>query len=335
MVVTLLLLSPLWTTPVVNAEDKTIKEETETATPRRVVARVNGVEINKRELDSKISIIIPSRVVHSSLKGEKMESIRKEALDSIIINELLYQKASKEGFKAEKREINKRIKELQGEFKEPLEDILKRDGFSMDGLRRRVERGFLIKKVVEEMDRDIEAQVKKKVTDRYVEDYYIDNKEKFIEPERMRLREIHFKADPGGGQKHWDEVRAKAVEVLKRVKAGEDFAELASEFSQGKYAKKGGDMGFVRKGGLMQEIEVSVEDLGVGEVAGPIWTMYGYHIVRLEEKAPPIQRKFEEVRKRLKKELEGKEFKKIRKKMIDDLKENAKIEYIVEKEDNK
>ena len=119
---------------------------------------------------------------------------------------------------------------------------------------------------------------------------------------------------------------------MKEIKAGKDFAKLAKEFSQDIYASKGGDMGFGHKGSIIPEIEMVANKLQVGEVAGPIWSIYGYHIIKLEEKAPPIQRTFAEVKENLKKEREQAEFKKMKIQWIEELKKEAKIEYLNEED---
>ena len=119
---------------------------------------------------------------------------------------------------------------------------------------------------------------------------------------------------------------------MKEIKAGKDFAKLAKEFSQDIYASKGGDMGFGHKGSIIPEIEMGANKLQEGEEAGPIWPIYGYHIIKLEEKAPPIQRTFAEVKENLKKEREQAEFKKMKIQWIEELKKEAKIEYLNEED---
>ena len=304
------------------------------AAEKKIVARVNGIGLTEDDLQGEVNKIIPGEIVHRSLTEERIKGIMKRALDNLIIGELIYQEAKAQGLKVKKKEIDMEIKELRERLKEPLEDIIEKNKLGMEDLRREIERSLLIKKAIEKMDRNIEAQVKKRLTDTYLREYYEKNKERFKEPERIRLREILLRVDPGGGQAQWDEVKAKATDILKRIKAGEDFARLATELSQDEYAKKGGDMGFVHKGSLIPEIEAEAERLKIGEVAGPIWTIYGYHIIKLEEKAPPIQRTFEETKERLRKSLKEEEFKDMRNGWIAGLKEKANIEYLIQGSNN-
>jgi parvulin-like peptidyl-prolyl isomerase len=77
--------------------------------------------------------------------------------------------------------------------------------------------------------------------------------------------------------------KAKAEEVLAKVKAGEDFAALAKQYSQDTTASAGGDLGFFGKGKMVPEFETAAFALKAGEVSGIVKTVYGYHIIKVTE----------------------------------------------------
>ena len=78
--------------------------------------------------------------------------------------------------------------------------------------------------------------------------------------------------------------RPKAEEVLKRAKAGEDFAKLAKEFSTEPGAKeKGGDLGWFGHGQMVPEFEQAAFKLKPGEISDIVETKFGYHIIKLED----------------------------------------------------
>lgn len=303
--------------------------------PPKVVVKVNGAEIDELDLLGMTNTLIPGAVIHGSVSEKKRIEIKKKAFDMLITNELMYQEAKKQDIKVKKNEIEKKIDEIKKRLiknKTTLDKTLKNAKLTMKELEKEIENSLYIDKLNKKIDEEIKANAAKKITDSYLEDYYNKNKEKFKIPERIRLREILLRVDPGSGPKGWEEAQVRAEEILKEIKAGKDFAKLAIEVSEDMYASNGGDMGFAHIGSIMPEIEAVAEKLNVGDVAGPIWSLFGYHIIKLEEKAPVVQETFAEVKENLKKDLEITEFKKRKKEWLTGLKKVAEIEYMNEED---
>jgi parvulin-like peptidyl-prolyl isomerase len=129
----------------------------------------------------------------------------------------------------------------------------------------------------------------------------------------------------------WNAAKKKAMELAERTRNGEDFAELAREHSEGPSAAKGGDMGWAHRGSLLQELDYVASTLKKGEVSGPVMTIYGYHILKLEDIKPSVLKKYADVNKeQLAKELKAKEQKRLLKSWKTGLISRANIEYLRE-----
>ena len=102
--------------------------------------------------------------------------------------------------------------------------------------------------------------------------------------EEIRVRHILLNVPSNATEEEKAEKRAKLEEILGRVRAGEDFGELAKKFSEGPSAHRGGDLGFHPKGSIDPDFEKVVFTLEPGEVSDVFQTRFGYHIAKLEEK---------------------------------------------------
>ena len=85
-----------------------------------------------------------------------------------------------------------------------------------------------------------------------------------------------------------DSVRARAEEIRRRAVAGEDFAELARQFSQDPgTSRRGGDVGRFSRGEMVRPFEEAAFALEEGEISEPVETPYGYHVIQLRERFVP------------------------------------------------
>jgi parvulin-like peptidyl-prolyl isomerase len=80
------------------------------------------------------------------------------------------------------------------------------------------------------------------------------------------------------------QAKAKAQDVLKKIKDGGDFATLAKQYSQASDAASGGDLGFFSKGQLPDNVQAAAEALQPDQVSDVLKTQYGYEILKVVEK---------------------------------------------------
>lgn len=130
-----------------------------------------------------------------------------------------------------------------------------------------------------------EVAAKVAVSDDDLKSYYDTHQDEFKTPEMVRARHILIKVDKSASEEDKKQAQKKAEDILSKIKAGEDFAKLASEFSDDPGSKsKGGDLGFFARGRMVKPFEDAVLALKVGEVSGIVESPFGYHIIKAEER---------------------------------------------------
>lgn len=287
-----------------------------------IVVSVNGVGISEAEVQMAIDVLIPRSLFHRTVTSEKREQFRKPAIDSLIERELLYHEAKRLGLSIKKAEIKEVFNKSKESFKKKKDfnDALKKQGLTEESYKKLIEKELLVKRFLKQ-----EVEDKAGVGEEDLEKYYNENKKRFFAAERIKLLEMSVTVPATATKEERENKKKKAEELLNRLKAGEDFSEVAYNYSEDDYRVKGGDLGWVHKGRLEPGIEDAALKLKIGEISGLIETIYGYHIVKLEEKKPAEQLSFSEVKDSLKKELETKKHKELKETLINALKEKAVI----------
>ena len=128
--------------------------------------------------------------------------------------------------------------------------------------------------------------------------YYAAHPEKFTSPPQPRVAIILLRVDPAAPETDWQKAAEEGRDLVKRLRAGEDFAELARQYSGDVTAEDGGDMGYLHEGmlpGLPAEI---VSKLQPGETSDPVTLMEGVAIFRLIDRKQPGINSFAAVQER-------------------------------------
>ncbi|MCL5746110.1 MAG: peptidylprolyl isomerase, partial [Acidobacteria bacterium] len=136
-------------------------------------------------------------------------------------------------------------------------------------------------------------------TDAELQRMYDQNKDRFRTPERVKVRHILL-TTTGKSPQEEAAIKAKAEDLLKQVKAGANFADLARKYSNDPgSASKGGDLDWIVRGQTVPEFEQAAFSLKPGETSNLIKTQYGYHIIQVLAKEPAHLKTFEEVKNEL------------------------------------
>lgn len=123
--------------------------------------------------------------------------------------------------------------------------------------------------------------------------YYHQHPEKFTVPERVRVAVILLKVPPYAPAARWQARLEEAKALRQQVLDGKDFGTLARVHSEHETAQRGGDLGLVHAGMLIQELQGIVDSLQVGDLAEPAAILQGVVLVRLDERQPAELMPFE------------------------------------------
>jgi peptidyl-prolyl cis-trans isomerase D len=147
-----------------------------------------------------------------------------------------------------------------------------------------------------------DAESKVTITPSDLERYYHDHQDEYRVPDRVKVRHILIRTPTPGpdgkiDQAGLDAARAKAADILKQVKAGGNFAELAKKYSEDPGTKDmGGEMEWFGKGQMVPEFEQTAFSLNKGQVSDLVKTTYGFHIIQTEDKETAHVKPFTEVK---------------------------------------
>ncbi len=134
--------------------------------------------------------------------------------------------------------------------------------------------------------------------------YYEQNKARYGTPEERRASHILIGVEPGASEAQKNAARARAEELLAKLKAGADFAALAKADSQDPgSAPSGGDLGFFTRDTMVKPFADAAFALKEGETSGVVESEFGFHIIRLTAIKPAAQRDFESVRASIEAEI--------------------------------
>ena len=164
------------------------------------------------------------------------------------------------------------------------------------------------------------------VTDKEIEEYYNNNINEFQIPEKVKVSLILIAVDSNAGEDAKAEKKKQAEQVLYKAKAGENFAELAQQFSDDAATKKrGGVMGFFPRGSKSAEIEEVAFNLEKDEVSDLVLTEKGYNIIKMLDKKEGTTKSLEDSRKTINSKLTQKKKNEAVQQLLKDLKAKTKV----------
>ena len=228
------------------------------------IATINGKEIDHERLQQLFNRMIAQE--KGRIKPEQAMMYQTAALEQVMDYALMLNDAKKK-FRASGREVDQAIEQIMQANKVPsksaLESALKNMGQTLSGFKKMIKEEIIVSKMVN--------RIKGEVT---------------VTPNDLReVKASHILILSRGSDVKSDfEARAKAEEILERIKKGENFAALALKYSEDPgSAKMGGELGYFPTGKMAPEFENAAFSLKPNEVSDVIKTSYGYHVIKVED----------------------------------------------------
>jgi peptidyl-prolyl cis-trans isomerase C len=257
-----------------------------------VVAKVGGKEIKKSELIDRASAIRARLQIDDSTV-----SFYQKVLEELIGAELLFQSSMARGFSPTEEEVGGQIAALRARFPGEAEFTqgLSAQGLTLEELQKMMSRDMAIEKLIE-----TEIVPRVSVSEESKKAFYEENSEQMKRPEQAKLSHILVRVESDASPEIRGQAQKKAVDLHRRLEAGEDFATLARENSDDPGSKaKGGDLSWVARGQTVPAFETAAFALQPGQTSDVVETQFGFHIIRLAELKPSELIPYEEVRERI------------------------------------
>ena len=285
--------------PAVKEQAKELKTQpaVQPKSPKDPVARVNGTAISRLELDRALKVLLSQNQVEQPLAPEMMQQAESAALDQLISAELIYQEGSKLEVKDLDKRVAEKIAQNRAKFNSDaeLEKALQGVDMTLKDMQDFTRKDIVISNL-------IETRFASKVvsTEAEARKFYDENLEKYFKkPETARASHILIGTEEKSTPEQRKQAKAKAEAILKRLRAGEDFAALAKSDSTCPSKSQGGDLGSFGHGQMVPAFEQAAFALKPGEMSGVVETQFGYHIIKLTEKQEASTESFENVKAKI------------------------------------
>lgn len=260
----------------------------------RVVAKVNGdivtqSEFEMRQVSSVQAAGVSPDQVEAYLRANNAR-ILQEAVDDVLIA----QRADELGIKIRAEYVTEIIEGIKKDNKiesdDALREQLRREGMTLDNLKRNITRSILRRQV---LNRELEAKIT--VSDAELEATYrarLDTD--YTRPATVHLKEILVAQDAAP---------QLAQDLVRRARGGEAFEDLARGYSTASTRSSGGDLGTLNLRELHTEVQKAAEALRPGEVSDPVPGPDGFRILKLVERSEGGVIPFDEVKADIRKRL--------------------------------
>jgi peptidyl-prolyl cis-trans isomerase C len=290
-----------------------------------VVARVNGEDVKKTELEMAIKSLEDR--ARSAVPPEQRDAVYRQVLDRLIGFHLLVQESKARKVLAPPWEVDGQVEQIKKQF--PSEDAFKQmlqsRGVTLEQLRSDTAQTISVNLMLKS-----ELEQKIAVTEGDSKKFFDENKARFRQEESVHASHILIRTPENADAATKAKARAQADDLLAQLKKGGNFADLAKKYSQDPgSAPNGGDLGFFSKGQMVPAFDQAAFSLKPGQTSGVVETSFGYHIIRVSEAKAGRDLGYEEVKGQIDDYLKQQLREKKSQEFVDQLKAKGKIQIYI------
>ena len=263
------------------------------ATASAVFARVGDTSITHDEYNAAFTAATRGKFYHGKPPDGEIAAMQREVAEQMVARIVLLREIKRQGLRPDAAAIQKQVAVYDQRY--ASSEAWKKD------------RAQLLPPLVVRLEQDdLLAQIEKSVrspaqlSEAQVRAYFAAHRDKFTEPEQLRVSVILLKVDPSATSATWKGAEEQAKGLAIRARAGEDFAVLARQYSAEASAQQGGDMGYLHKGMLPDGSQEALEKMKVGAISEPQRLLEGVAVFRLADRKLPVVHAFDEVKVRAK-----------------------------------
>jgi peptidyl-prolyl cis-trans isomerase SurA len=248
-----------------------------------IIARVNNDIITRSEYQHEQQQLKEDCLRQDSSRTEQeCQQTQKDALRGLIDRELLLDKGKQLEITAD-TEVIKRLDEMRKQMKlnslDDLEKAASAQGVSFEDFKQNMKTEIITQQVIQ---REVGSHMN--VGSDEVKKFYEEHKSELARPEAVKISEILISTDPAGDdQQKIDALKAKAEDLVKQIRAGASFEDLAKKESQDPSAAQGGDLGMFERGKLAKQLEDMTFAMNKGDVSDAIRTKQGFVILKVTD----------------------------------------------------
>ena len=253
----------------------------------RIIAVVNDDVVLESEVTTRLRTV-KAQLAQRNTRLPPEEALRKQVLERLILLRLQLQAAERSGIVINDNALNTAVNGIAKQNNMSLAQFratLEKDGFDFAAFREDIRREMIVSQL---RKRQVTQRIN--ITDQEIDNFLSTNKAKSSASNEYRLSHILIATPEGASSEQIEKARSKAAAIVNRLRAGDDFKQLAASSSAGQQAFEGGDLGWRKQAQLPTLFIEVVSKLNKGDISDPIRSPSGFHIVRLTDLRSEEQR---------------------------------------------